>query len=159
MDSLHIKESEPVLSILDISRSYTWILRASLSLGRSSRLDPFPLSFFLPDSSEWMTFSLPGSQCFLLKTTDHREHCSLTNAFGFSLQWPDCTLSWVRQPGAPLQGTLLMDSVARCSTQGILLLVSLAMVFHLKGMLDMVLMPFATQPASDPVDSESQPSV
>ena len=62
-------------------------------------------------------------------------------------------------PGAPLQGTLLMDSVARCSTQGMLLLVSLATVLHLKGMLHMVLMPFATQPAGDPVDSDPQPSV
>ena len=52
-----------------------------------------------------------------------------------------------------------MDSVARCSTQGMLLLVSLAMVLHFKGMQHMVLMPFATQPAGDPVDSDPQPSV
>ena len=58
-----------------------------------------------------------------------------------------------------LQGTLLMDSVARRSTQGMLLLVSLAMVLHLKGMLHMVLMPFATHPAGDPVDSDPQSSV
>ena len=110
--------------------TYTLILRASLSLGCSSRLDPFPLSAFSPRLLQEKMLNLSASQCFLLKNTDHREHCSLTNAFGFSLQWPDCTLSWARRPCAPLLGMPLL-----------------------------VLLPSATRPAGDPVDSDPQPSI
>ena len=73
----------------------------------SSRLDPFSIEHLPPRLLRVKALNLSASQLIIFKPTDHREHCTLNDTFGFSLQWPNCTLSRVWRPGSPWSYCLL----------------------------------------------------